>query len=115
MKCINIIFNPFLKLEFPDDKSSKYCNKKACCNINRCYFPAKSPKSKITATSFTIGEDIRKENVMPRGIPASTNPINNGTAEHEQNGVTIPSKAARILPINSFLLDKIRFVFSGGK
>jgi hypothetical protein len=62
-----------------------------------------------------MGEEIRKENVTPRGTPASTNPINKGTAEHEQNGVTTPSMAARILPINSFLWDKIRFVFSGGK
>jgi hypothetical protein len=62
-----------------------------------------------------MGEEMRKENVTPRGIPASTKPINSGTAEHEQNGVTIPSNAARILPINSFLCDKMRLVFSGGK
>jgi hypothetical protein len=62
-----------------------------------------------------MGEEMRNEKVTPRGIPASTNPINKGTAEHEQNGVTTPSKAARMFPINSFLWDRIRFVFSGGK
>src|SRR4030065_2038267 len=75
----------------------------------------KSPKSNTIAISFTIGDEIRKEKVTPSGAPASTNPINKGTAEHEQNGVTIPSKAAKTLPINSFLCDKIRFVLSGGK
>jgi hypothetical protein len=62
-----------------------------------------------------IGEEIRKENVTPSGIPASTNPIKSGTAEHEQKGVTMPSRAARILPINIFLYNRIRFVLSGGK
>ena len=42
------------------------------------------------ATSFTIGDAIRKLIVTPSGTPAATNPMNAGTAEHEQNGVTTP-------------------------
>ncbi len=44
---------------------------------------------------------MRNENVTPSGTPAVTNPMNNGTAEHEQKGVTMPSSAARTLPIDS--------------
>ena len=50
------------------------------------------------ATSFTIGVAIRKLIVTPSGTPAATNPMNAGTAEHEQNGVTTPSPAAATLP-----------------
>ena len=53
----------------------------------------------IRATSFTVGEEIKNEKVTPSGTPDSTKPINKGTAEQEQKGVTIPNKAARILPI----------------
>src|SRR5512135_2901740 len=74
-------------------------------------FQPKSPHRRTTATSFTIGEEIRNENVTPRGTPASTKPINRGTAEHEQKGVTTPSSEARIFPINSFLWERMRFVF----
>jgi hypothetical protein len=62
-----------------------------------------------------MGEEMRNEKVTPRGTPASTNPIKRGTAEHEQNGVTMPSKAASILPIISFLCVSIILVFSGEK
>ena len=44
----------------------------------------------------TIGDEIRKENVTPRGSPALVNPMNNGIDEQEQKGVTVPSKAAII-------------------
>ena len=44
----------------------------------------------------TIGDEIRKEKVTPSGSPALVNPINNGIDEQEQNGVTVPSRAARI-------------------
>ena len=46
------------------------------------------------ATSFTNGEVIKNANVTPKGIPPCTNPINNGTDEQEQNGVTTPNKLA---------------------
>ncbi len=39
---------------------------------------------------MTIGLLMRKANVTPSGTPASTKPMKSGTAEHEQNGVTIP-------------------------
>ena len=42
----------------------------------------------------TIGDEIRNENVTPSGSPALVKPINNGIEEHEQNGVTVPSRAA---------------------
>src|SRR5512146_81003 len=52
----------------------------------------------IRATSLTMGEEIRNEKVTPSGTPDSTKPMKSGTAEQEQKGVTIPSKAARTLP-----------------
>ena len=42
----------------------------------------------------TIGEEIKKENVTPNGNTALVKPINSGIDEQEQNGVTIPSRAA---------------------
>jgi hypothetical protein len=36
--------------------------------------------------------------VMLRGMPAATKPMNSGIDEHEQKGVTAPSKAARTTP-----------------
>jgi hypothetical protein len=65
---------------------------------------------------LTIGADIRNEKVTPSGTPASTKPINNGTAEHEQNGVTIPIRAAsKLLIIGNLAFERNFFVFSGGK
>ena len=42
----------------------------------------------------TIGEEIRKENVTPSGRPALVKPMNSGMDEQEQNGVTVPKRAA---------------------
>ncbi|MPN34332.1 hypothetical protein SDC9_181825 [bioreactor metagenome] len=56
-----------------------------------------APKILIRRTKeprSTIGEDIKNENVTPKGSPADVKPINSGIDEHEQNGVTVPSKAA---------------------
>jgi len=65
---------------------------------------------------LTIGADIKNEKVTPSGTPASTKPINNGTAEHEQKGVTIPTKAAiKLFSMGNFVLDRNFLVFSGGK
>jgi hypothetical protein len=41
--------------------------------------------------------------------------MNSGTAEQEQNGVTMPSNAAKTLPMYSLPCDRKRLVFSGGK
>ena len=46
---------------------------------------------------------MRKEKVTPKGSPALVNPINNGIDEQEQNGVTVPRRAAMIfapIPLN---------------
>ena len=56
-----------------------------------------SPKSSVSAISFTIGAAMRNENVTPSGTPACTKPRKSGTAEQEQNGVTTPRLAARTL------------------
>lgn len=56
----------------------------------------------MIAISLTIGDAIKKENVTPNGTPDSTNPMNSGTAEQEQKGVIIPTKAAATFPIYSF-------------
>ncbi len=66
----------------------------AICQPNR-------PKSMASATSFTIGVAIRKEKVTPRGMPVSTKPMNSGTAEQEQKGVTTPNPAASTFPTPS--------------
>ena len=50
-----------------------------------------------------VGAAMRKEKVTPSGMPLSTKPMNSGTAEHEQNGVTMPSMAASTLPTPSRL------------
>ena len=55
-------------------------------------FQPNRANSSASATSFTIGAEIRKENVTPSGTPACTKPMNSGTAEQEQNGVTMPSE-----------------------
>ncbi len=47
---------------------------------------------------MTIGEAMRNAKVTPSGTPASTKPMNSGTAEQEQNGVTTPKPAAAIVP-----------------
>ena len=69
------------------------------------------PNSNTTATSLTSGEAIRNDSVTPSGTPAETNPMNAGTAEHEQNGVATPSVAASTLPTPSRLppsSDRVR-------
>ena len=66
-------------------------------------FQPNSPNSSTIATSFTSGLAIRKLSVTPSGTPAATNPMNAGTAEHEQNGVTTPRPAAATLPTPSRL------------
>ena len=52
-------------------------------------------------TSLISGDVIRNVRVMPKGMPACTNPIKSGTDEQEQNGVTAPKKAAMRLPTPS--------------
>lgn len=45
----------------------------------------------------TIGDEIRNENVTPRGSPALVKPMKRGMDEQEQNGVTVPRRAATML------------------
>jgi hypothetical protein len=52
------------------------------------------PSRITTATSLIIGLAMRKEKVTPSGMPASTKPMNSGTEEQEQNGVTAPRVTA---------------------
>src|SRR5664280_706675 len=73
------------------------------------------PYRRTTATSLIIGEEIRKENVTPRGTPDSTKPRNNGIAEHEQNGVTIPKAEAITFPVKGFFPSSALRVRSGVK
>ena len=58
---------------------------------------------------------MRNENVTPSGTPAVTKPMKSGTAEQEQNGVTMPRSAARTLPTDSLLPARMRRVRSGVK
>lgn len=56
--------------------------------------PSRLP-SMITAISLIIGEVMRNDMVMPKGIFAVVNPTNRGMLEQEQNGVTAPNAAPR--------------------
>jgi hypothetical protein len=58
---------------------------------------------------------MRKENVTPSGMPAARNPMNSGTVEHEQKGVTTPSPAPRTLPTDSAFPARMARVRSGVK
>ena len=78
-------------------------------------FQLKMLVSKMTDAKSTSGEEIKNENVTPIGRPALVNPINSGIEEHEQNGVTVPSRAAKILALMPLNLPRIFFVLSGGK
>src|SRR5450759_420308 len=73
------------------------------------------PYRRITATSLIMGDEIRKENVTPRGTPDSTKPRNKGIAEHEQNGVTIPNADAITFPVKVFFPSSALRVRSGVK
>jgi hypothetical protein len=76
------------------------------------------PKILISRTSeprSTIGEEIRNENVTPSGSPALVNPMNSGIEEQEQNGVTVPSKAATIRAPRPVNLPRIILLRYGGK
>ena len=64
---------------------------------------------------MTIGLLMRNANVTPSGMPASTKPMNSGTAEHEQNGVTIPNAAAATVPANVPRPARAARTRSGGK
>jgi len=48
-------------------------------------------------------------------MPAVTKPMKSGMAEHEQNGVATPSKAASTFPTDSFFPASMRRVRSGVK
>ena len=71
------------------------------------------PNSRASATSLTIGAEIRKEKVIPSGTPACRKPMNSGTAEQEQKGVTMPRLAAIALPTPKRRPDSIARVRSG--
>ena len=73
------------------------------------------PNNRITATSLIIGAAIKKEKVTPSGIPDSTKPRNRGMAEHEQKGVTIPSREASMFPVKSDFPSNAFRVRSGVK
>ena len=62
-----------------------------------------------------MGEEIKKEKVMPRGRPALVKPMKIGILEQEQKGVTVPKRAAIIAPLTPRKLVNMRLVFSGGK
>jgi hypothetical protein len=65
-------------------------------------------------TSLARGEAIRKENVIPRGIPVSKKPINIGMAEQEQNGVRTPNTPAKAFAGSEGIdLRRFRIVSAG--
>ncbi len=70
-------------------------------------------RSIAIATPSTMGEEMRNENVIPSGTPAFTNPMNRGTAEHEQNGVGTPRSAAIRFPAPSLPPPSICLILCG--
>ena len=58
---------------------------------------------------------LRKEKVTPIGKPDFVKAIKIGIDEHEQNGVTVPSKAPIIFAGIPLIFPSIHFVFSGVK
>ena len=76
------------------------------------------PKMLISSTRLpksTIGEEIRKEKVTPRGSPALVKPMNSGMDEQEQKGVTVPSRADTRLAPTPWSRPKMCLLRSGGK
>lgn len=68
--------------------------------------PNKPTKSPI-ATSLTKGEVIKKAKVTPKGMPPLTKPMNKGTDEQEQKGVTTPKRLAiRYSSPNNLFLER---------
>lgn len=63
----------------------------------------------------TMGEEIRKEKVTPKGSPALVKPINSGMEEQEQNGVTVPNRAETTLAPIPWKRPRIFLLRSGGK
>jgi len=78
-------------------------------------FRPKVAHKRPMAISLFMGDESRKEKVTPRGIFASTKPINIETAEQEQKGVTMPNNEASTWPIYLFLPVKIFLIFSTGR
>ena len=56
---------------------------------------------------------MRNANVTPSGTPASTKPMNSGTAEQEQNGVMMPNPAAAVAPTTTLRPASVRRTRSG--
>ena len=76
------------------------------------------PKNDISISMeaiSTIGEEIKKANVIPRGSPARVKPIKIGMLEQEQKGVTVPRSAAITAPFTPVKPVRMRLVLSGGK
>ena len=71
--------------------------------------------SSIREPRSTMGEEIRKENVTPSGRPAEVKPMNSGMDEQEQNGVTVPSRAATMFAPMPWKRPSIFLLRSGGK
>ena len=77
-----------------------------------------APKMLINNTRLprsTIGEDIRNEKVTPNGNPELVKPIKIGMDEQEQNGVTVPRRAATVFAPMPWNLPMIFLLLSGGK
>ena len=77
-----------------------------------------APKMLISSTRLprsTIGDEMRNENVTPRGSPALVKPMNSGIDEQEQNGVTVPSSAEMMFAQMPRMRPSILRLRSGGK
>lgn len=58
----------------------------------------KNDINNINDTKSTIGEDIKKEKVSPKGKPDDVKPIKIGMLKQLQKGAIVPSNAPNIFP-----------------
>ena len=71
--------------------------------------------SRTSEPRSTMGEEIKKEKVTPSGRPAEVKPMNKGMDDQEQNGVTVPSRAATMFAPMPWKRPNIFLLRSGGK
>ncbi len=62
-----------------------------------------------------MGLLMRKAKVTPSGTPTPTKPMNRGTAEQEQKGVTMPKSAAATVATTTLRPASAIRTFSGAK
>ena len=92
---------PIVNSELYDDEAlyKGECAYRKPCKAARDFYENNVFSSSNVDELVKMKDEIRKEKVTPRGRPALVNPIKRGIDEQEQNGVTVPSRAAIIFAV----------------